>query len=93
MLHQLISLTLDGLTGTIQEKLRSIHEVSAHHMMYAVNTFSAVYLIVAVVVTGELSEVLAFIQRHPEVLLNIAVFSVSSAIGQVLNRSPVVEQC
>lgn len=78
-----MSLVLDGLTGSIQEKLRSTHEVSAHHMMYAVNVFSAVYLMVAVLVSGEHTRVATFIQNHPQVLLNIAIFSVSSAIGQV----------
>lgn len=83
LLFQLTSLLLDGLTGLIQDSLRSTHSVSAYHMMYAVNAFSAVYLVVSVVVSGELWKVTGFIQRHPSVLLNIAVFSISSAIGQV----------
>lgn len=52
-------------------------------MMYAVNMYSSIYLAVSVVVSGELWTVTNFIQQHPEVLLNITVFSVSSAIGQV----------
>lgn len=82
-LFQLISLVLDGLTGTIQDKLRSGHNISAYHMMYAVNAFAAVYLSVGVVSTGELWGVIGFIQRHPSVIFNIAIFSVASAIGQV----------
>lgn len=78
-----MSLILDGLTGTLQDMLRSAHSVSAHHMMFAVNAFAAIYLSVAVVVSGELTAVIGFIQRHPEVLLNIAIFSLSSAMGQV----------
>ena len=80
---QLASLLLDGMTGLIQDSLRSTHSVSAYHMMYAVNAFSAVYLSVSVVASGELWRVTGFIQRHPTVLLNIAIFSISSAIGQV----------
>ena len=78
-----MSLLLDGLTGILQDRLRSDHSVIAHHMMYAVNVFAAVYLSVGVVVTGELWRVMAFIQRHPTVIFNISVFTVSSAIGQV----------
>ncbi len=81
---QMVSLTLDGLTGMIQDQLRAKHSVTAHHMMYAVNAFSSIYLSVAVVATGEIWRVAEFILDHPEVLLNIAAFSFSSAIGQVI---------
>lgn len=57
--------------------------MTAHHMMYAVNAFSAVYLTVAVVATGELGRVATFVQNHPQILYNIGIFSLSSAIGQV----------
>ena len=84
---QLVSLTLDGLTGTVQDRLRATHSASAHHMMYAVNTFSAIYLSVCVIATGELWRVIAFIQQHPNVLLDIAAFSLASAVGQVTDNS------
>ena len=57
--------------------------MSAHHMMYAVNVFSAIYLMVAVVAVGELERVTAYIHNHPTILFSIAIFSISSAIGQV----------
>ena len=38
---------------------------------------------VGVVVTGEGMEAVGFVQRHPEVLFNILVFGIASAIGQV----------
>lgn len=78
----LLSLLLDGLTGILQDKLRASYDISAYHMMYAVNVFSAVYLSAAVILSGELWRVTAFIQTHPTVLLNIGAFSVASAIGQ-----------
>ena len=82
-INQLVSLMLDGLTGTIQDKLRSAHKVSAYHMMYALNTLSSVYLMVAIVVTGEHRRVVEFLRNRPQVLLNIAVLSISDVIGQV----------
>ena len=36
-----------------------------------------------VLVTGEGVEGVGFVQRHPEVLLNILVFGIASAVGQV----------
>lgn len=78
-----MSLTLDGLTGSIQEMLRAKHEVSAYHMMFAVNVFAAVYLSVAVVVSGEIWRAATFIHKHPEVLISIALFGLCSAVGQV----------
>ena len=41
-----------------------------------------------VVVTGEGVEAVGFVQRHPEVLLNILVFGITSAVGQVRGRGP-----
>ncbi len=73
---------MDGLSAALQEKLRD-KSIGPFHMMYAVNIFSAIYLAVTAIVTGEIVQVALFIQRHPTVLVNIAAFSISSAVGQV----------
>ena len=73
----------DGLTGVFQDRLKVKHDVKAHHMMYAVNVYSAVYLGVAMFLSGEGVEAVGFIQRHPHVLLWMLAFAVASAIGQV----------
>ena len=40
-----------------------------------------------VLVTGEGVEAVGFVRRHPEVLLNVLVFGIASAVGQVRGRS------
>ena len=80
---QLVSLTFDGLTGVIQDSLKLKHDVRALHMMYAVNVISAGYLAVGMFLSGEGIEAVGFVQRHPDVILNILSFSLASAIGQV----------
>ncbi len=52
-------------------------------MMYAVNVYSAVYLGVAMFLSGEGSEAIGFMQRHPYVVPRILLFGVASAVGQV----------
>ncbi len=48
---QILSLTCDGLTGAIQERLRKC-EVHALHMMYAVNVYSAAYCLIGECMCG-----------------------------------------
>ena len=60
-------------------------------MMYAVNVFASVYLAASVILSGELWRVTEFIQHHPSILLNIAAFSIASAIGQVHVKPSILE--
>jgi len=78
----LVSLTCDGLTGAVQERMKVEHKTKSGHMMMAMNKWSVGYLAVALAFTGEGLEFLGFIQRHPHVLWQLASFSVASALGQ-----------
>ncbi|XP_038077782.1 solute carrier family 35 member B1-like [Patiria miniata] len=78
----ILSLTLDGLTGVTQEKMRSEHQTGSHYMMANVNLWSIVYLTITVLVTGEVFEFLEFVSRYPYVVWNILTFGVASALGQ-----------
>jgi len=78
----LVSLTCDGLTGAVQERMKLEHQTKSGHMMMAMNKWSIGYLAVALAFTGEGLEFLGFIQRHPHVLWQLASFSVASALGQ-----------
>jgi len=78
----LVSLTCDGLTGAVQERMKLEHQTKSGHMMMAMNKWSVGYLAVALAFTGEGVEFLGFIQRHPAVLWQLATFSVASALGQ-----------
>lgn len=78
----LVSLTLDGLTGAVQDKMRAESHTSAHNMMFFMNIFSLLWLFIGLVFTGEGIAFLAFAYRYPSILYNILAFSVTSALGQ-----------
>ena len=78
----LVSLTCDGLTGAVQERMKAEHGTKSGHMMLAMNKWSIGYLLVALLITGEGFQFISFLQRHPSVLWELASFSVASALGQ-----------
>jgi len=78
----LLSLTMDGLTGAVQERMIAESKTKSGHMMLNMNVFSIGYLAVALLVTGELFTFMAFVQRFPEVITKMLVFSICSALGQ-----------
>lgn len=78
----ILSLTCDGLTGAVQERMKSEHGTKSGHMMLAMNKWSLGYLSLALLLTGEGVQFIQFIQRHPAVIWELASFSVASALGQ-----------
>lgn len=78
----ILSLTCDGLTGAVQERMKSEHGTKSGHMMLAMNKWSLGYLTLALLLTGEGLQFVQFIQRHPAVIWELASFSVASALGQ-----------
>ncbi|XP_019637760.1 PREDICTED: solute carrier family 35 member B1-like [Branchiostoma belcheri] len=79
----LASLTMDGLTGVSQEKMRGEHQTNSHHMMYNMNFWSIGILAVCIGVTGEVFSFLKFLEKYPYVLGNMFIFSLTSALGQL----------
>jgi len=77
-----LSLTMDGLTGAVQERMKSEYKSSSGNMMYHMNLWGIGFLGLALVAGGELFSFLAFVQRHPHVLNWLVSFSVASALGQ-----------
>jgi len=78
----LLSLTLDGLTGVVQEHMRAEHRTSMYPMMINANVWSIFYLGIALLLTGEGVAFTAFAMRYPHVLLQMVAFSCCSAVGQ-----------
>lgn len=79
----LISLFMDGVTGAIQERMKAEHQTRSGHMMFKINLWSSIYLMVATITTGELIRFYAFIERHPSLIKDMVLFSSLSAIGQL----------
>lgn len=78
----LLSLTCDGLTGAVQERMKSEYKTKSGAMMTSMNKWSVFYLGIALTATGELWEFIGFVQRHPSVLYELGLFSIASALGQ-----------
>ncbi|PZQ46208.1 MAG: hypothetical protein DI551_05510 [Micavibrio aeruginosavorus] len=87
----ILSLSMDGLTGAVQERMRAATAPSAEHMMLAMNWWSTIILGVGVVLTGEIWEFVAFAGRHPQVLVQLATLAFTGAIGQLFIFIMVIE--
>lgn len=80
----LVSLALDGLTGAVQERMKSEHQTKSGHMMVMTNLWSVVYLAIAQLFTWEILDFVHFIQRYPALLPNVLLFAITGALGQTL---------
>jgi UDP-galactose transporter B1 len=77
-----LSLTMDGLTGAVQERMRAEHQTKSGHMMLNMNFWSCIFLGVAVFLTGEMWEFIQFVSRHPDIIWQLSTFAVAGALGQ-----------
>lgn len=77
-----LSLFLDGFTGPNQERVIEKYKPSTQQMMTYMNFFAVLLVGAALVVTQSLMPAIEFCQRFPEVLIEIVLFSLASAIGQ-----------
>lgn len=79
----ILSLTMDGILGAIQDKIRAVYAPTPRQFMIGMSAYGAVILIIAIIITGEIKEVLAFASHHPEVLWHIGTFAVAGVVGQL----------
>lgn len=79
----ILSLTMDGLTGAVQERMKNEHHTKSGHMMYKMNLWSVAYLLVATVITGDLLKFYQFLGKYPYIIHDVVLFSSLSAIGQL----------
>uniref|UniRef100_A0A915JWE8 Solute carrier family 35 member B1 n=1 Tax=Romanomermis culicivorax TaxID=13658 RepID=A0A915JWE8_ROMCU len=78
----IISLLMDGTTGAIQDRMRAHCKVEWHHMMLQMNVWSSLYLTISILLTGDFFSFIGFIKQFPYVLGYMALFALSSAVGQ-----------
>ncbi|KAG5679546.1 hypothetical protein PVAND_009106 [Polypedilum vanderplanki] len=78
-----LSLSMDGLTGAIQERMRAATKPSAQHMMLAMNWWSSIMLLIGIILTGEGKEFLAFAYKHPELYIHLILLALAGAFGQL----------
>ncbi|KAK7092573.1 hypothetical protein V1264_008299 [Littorina saxatilis] len=63
--------------------MRSEHKTGANSMMFSVNFWSILWLAIGLVITGEIFQFIPFMMRYPYVLVNMFLFSICSAAGQM----------
>lgn len=80
----MLSLILDGITGAVQEWMKSDYQTKSGHMMLMTNLWSTVYLLFGQLFTQEVWAFLAFLQRYPRLFLDILLFALTGALGQTL---------
>ncbi|GAB1864353.1 Solute carrier family 35 member B1-like protein [Camponotus japonicus] len=78
----LLSLTMDGLTSAIQERMRAEYKSKSGHMMLNMNLWSVIFSGIVIVISGELFDFIHFLQRYPFTIWHITTFSLAGAFGQ-----------
>lgn len=78
----LLSLTMDGLTSAVQERMRLEHQTKSGHMMLNMNIWSSLFSGIVILFTGEMFECVNFLTRHPNAVWQIASYGLASAFGQ-----------
>jgi len=87
------SLLMDMVTGGLQDKVKTgtkklnpeakgKAQPTMHESMLWTNVSGALVAAALGLFTGHLTDGIAFCQRHPEVMNAIAIYSISSAVGQ-----------
>lgn len=77
------SLSMDGLTGAIQERMRAASSPSGQQMMLAMNGWSSIILVPLLLITGEGGEFLDFAYRYPTMLMHLSLLALAGALGQL----------
>lgn len=78
-----LSLTMDGLTGAIQERMRLEHQTKPARMMLNMNFWSILLLGASLAASGEALLFVSFIQRHPQIIWQLISISLAGAFGQL----------
>lgn len=77
------SLLLDGVTGNFQEKVRKTYGTTTFQLMLYTNLAALVWIAIGLAITQDGDDAVAFILRHPSTALDLLLFSICSAFGQI----------
>lgn len=76
------SLLMNGCTAGVQEKMRAVARPSSLNLMLFLNSWSSLFLIVGVLLSGEFNGFFAFCRNHPDVILQIGLILLVGGCGQ-----------
>lgn len=77
------SLTMDGLMGAVQERVRTVGNPSPFNMMCSTNKWAVGYLGTYVLLQGEYCRFYGFVERNLDVLWLLAIVVLATTIGQI----------
>lgn len=78
-----LSLSMDGLTGAIQERMRAATSPSGQHMMLSMNSWSTMMVTIALLLSGEGNEFIKFTIKYPILIQHLAALALCGALGQL----------
>lgn len=78
-----LSLSMDGLTGAIQDRMRAASSPSGQQMMLAMNGWSSIIVAPLLLITGEGREFINFAYQYPTMLTHLALLALAGALGQL----------
>lgn len=78
-----VSLLMNGCTAGVQEKMRAVSRPSSLHLMLFMNTWSSLFLIAGVAISGEFVHFVEFCERHPNVVIDISLILIVGGCGQL----------
>lgn len=76
-----ISLLMDGLTGAVQDRMRSVSKPTSINFMLHTNFWSSAILIALMAVTGEGRDLIEFAKKHPSVIWQLTLAVLVGVIG------------
>eukprot|EP01041_Mallomonas_annulata_P011631 gene11631-24356_t len=77
-----LSLVLDGVTGASQDKLQETYTLTTHELMFYLNFWAVVLLLVLSAATGQIYDGVIYCLHNPEVVKYLIIASITSALGQ-----------
>uniref|UniRef100_A0A0A9WP37 Solute carrier family 35 member B1 n=2 Tax=Lygus hesperus TaxID=30085 RepID=A0A0A9WP37_LYGHE len=78
----ILSLVMDGLTNSLQERVMSKHSIKSEQFMFDINQAALLLLGISLVYTGEAFKFVSFLNKYPIVLLQVGGVALCSALGQ-----------
>lgn len=79
----IFSLSMDGVLGAFQDKIRDVYSPTFRQMMIAMNAWCIAILSVILVAKGEIIDVYGFATRHPNIIWHLCTIGLAGAIGQL----------
>merc|ERR1712224_838974 len=76
-------LCFDSFTSQYQQLLYKRHKMTPYQMMLGVNTFSASFTFISLLINDELFPSMFFMMRHSQCMLHVLLLSMAGATGQM----------